>query len=70
MKQQIEWLDIAEAALLTGKSDSTLRRAIPEFERDGNAKRVPIGNKGGQKVLFSRAYLLRRFGSKEPERLR
>jgi len=70
MKQQIEWLDIAEAALLTGKSDSTLRRAIPEFERDGNAKRVPIGSKGGQKVLFSRAYLLRRFGSKEPERLR
>ena len=70
MKQQNEWVDIAEAALLTGKSDSTLRRAIPELEREGYAKRVPIGSKGGAKVLFSRAYLLRRYGSKEPERLR
>lgn len=70
MKQQNDWVDIAEAALLTGKSDSTLRRAIPELEREGYAKRVPIGSKGGAKVLFSRAYLVRRYGSKEPERLR
>lgn len=68
MKQRLEWVDISEAALLTGKSDSTLRRAIPKLERDGFAKRVPIGSKGGAKVFFSRAYLLQRFGSKEPER--
>lgn len=65
MKQQLEWVDISEAALLTGKSDSTLRRSIPQLEREGYAKRVPIGTKGGAKVLFSRAYLFKRFGSKE-----
>lgn len=66
--KQPEWLDISEAALLTGKSDSTLRRAISDMEREGHAKRVPIGGKGGAKVLFSRSHLLQRFGSKEPER--
>lgn len=63
--EKLEWLDISEAALLTGKSDSTLRRAIPDLERNGYVKRVPIGSKGGLKVLFSRAYLLQRFGSTE-----
>ena len=70
MKQQLEWVDIAEATLLTGKSDSTLRRVLPELEREGYAKRVPISGKGGAKVLFNRSYLLRRFGSSQPERVK
>jgi len=70
MKQHLDWIDITEAALLTGKSDSTLRRAIPALEREGYAKRVPITSKGGAKVLFNRSYLVQRFGSKEPEMLR
>ena len=63
------WVDVHEAALLVGKSVSTIRRQIPEIEAAAPAsiRREPLEGKGGEKVLFERAYLLERYGVRAPE---
>lgn len=66
-KQQNEppaWLDVNEAAALSGKSVSTIRRLVssmPEPEAAENIRREPLKDKGGDKILISRAYLVERF---------
>lgn len=64
-----EWLNINEAALLAGKSISTLRRLLPDIEASGpeHIRREPIEGKGGERILLSRAYILERFNVKEEE---
>ena len=63
------WVDVHEAALLVGKSVSTIRRQIPEIEAGAPAsiRREPLEGKGGEKVLIERAYLLERYGVRAPE---
>jgi len=64
------WIGVNEAAALVGKSVSTVRRLIPEIEAAApeSIRREPVEGKGGEKVLFSREYLLERFRVSEPER--
>lgn len=64
------WIGVNEAAALVGKSVSTVRRLIPELEAAApeSIRREPVEGKGGEKVLFSREYLLERFRVSEPER--
>jgi len=65
------WVDVNEAAALVGKSISTIRRLLPDIEENtpDAIRREPIEGKGGEKVLLFRAYLIERFGGKEPEGL-
>lgn len=65
------WLDVNEAAALVGKSVSTIRRLLPDIEENqpDAIRREPLEGKGGEKVFLFRAYLLERFGGKEPEGL-
>lgn len=64
--KQNEWVGVAEAANVAGRSVSTIRRIIAEIKGTEHLKRVP--GKGGERVLFSRAYLLERFNvSVEPQ---
>lgn len=62
------WLTVDNAAALVGKSVSTIRRLLPQVEREEPAaiRREPIEGKGGEKVLLSRSWLLSRFDLKEP----
>lgn len=61
------WLTVDSAAALTGKSISTIRRLLPVMEKEpGAIKREPIKGRGGERILLSRASLLRRFGMPEP----
>lgn len=70
MSNPPSWISVNEAAALVGKSTSTVRRLIPELEAAApeSIRREPVEGKGGEKVLFSREYLLERFRVSEPER--
>ncbi len=61
------WLTVTDAAALVGRSLSTIRRLLPEIESNEPAAimREPVEGKGGEKILLSRAYLVKRFGVKE-----
>ena len=62
------WLDIHEAAALVGKSVSTIRRLVssmPEEEAAEHICREPLKDKGGDKILISRAYLVERYEVQE-----
>lgn len=52
-----DWIDVDEAAQLSGKSLSTIRRLIPEMEQNGHLRREP----GTGKVYISRSHLVTRF---------
>lgn len=60
------WLDVPAAAEFVGKSVSTLRRWIAAVEgKDfaaGNIRREPFKDKGGEKILIARAFLVEQFG--------
>ena len=62
------WLTVNDSAALVGRSVSTIRRLLPEVEKEepGAIKREPIEGKGGEKVLLSRSWLLSRFDVTEP----
>lgn len=70
MDKQNEWLDVQAAADFVGKSVSTLRRWLRDTEgRDyaaGNIRREPFKDKGGEKILIARAFLVEQFGINEP----
>lgn len=57
-KRVADWVGVEEAAALTGKSISTIRRLIPEAEAGGQLHRE---SKSG-KVLFLKSYILKRYG--------
>ena len=63
------WLNINEAAQLSGRSVSTLRRLLPDIEASSpeDIRREPLEGKGGERILLSRAYILERFNVKEEE---
>ena len=65
MEKQNEWLDVQAAADFVGKSVSTLRRWIAQSEGKpfaaGNIRREPFKDKGGEKILLSRAFLVEQF---------
>lgn len=63
-----EWVDINAAAVLVGKSVSTIRRIIRDGIEPEHISRQPMQNKGGEKILLRRAYLVQRFGVASPER--
>ena len=62
------WLTVNDAAALVDRSVSTIRRLLPEVEKEepDAIKREPIEGKGGEKVLLSRSWLLARFDIEEP----
>lgn len=62
------WLTVTDAAALVGKSVSTIRRILPQVEREEPAaiRREPIEGKGGERVLLLRSWLLSNFGINEP----
>lgn len=66
MDKQNEWLDVQAAADFVGKSVSTLRRWLRDTEgKDyaaGNIRREPFKDKGGEKILIARAFLVEQFG--------
>ncbi len=66
MEKQNEWLDVQAAADFVGKSVSTLRRWLRDTEgKDyaaGNIRREPFKDKGGEKILIARAFLVEQFG--------
>lgn len=55
-----QWLDIVAAAALVNRSPSTLRRAIQTAPASA-IRRTPLQGQGGEKILFSRVWLLSRF---------
>lgn len=59
------WITIEEAAKLTGKSTSTIRRAITDKKAVPFVKRVPIDGAGGQKIVINRGYIESRYQVKE-----
>jgi hypothetical protein len=62
------WLTVTDAAALVGKSVSTIRRILPQVEREEPEaiRREPIEGKGGERVLLLRSWLLSHFGINEP----
>lgn len=62
-----EWLDVNEAAALAGRSVSTIRRVISTIEKENpeSIRREPLKDKGGEKILIARAYLVERFEVQE-----
>lgn len=65
MNKQNDWLDVTAAAEFIGKSVSTLRRWLRDTEGKeyaaGNIRREPFKDKGGEKILISRAFLVEQF---------
>lgn len=60
-KKASEWIGVNEAANLVGKSLSTIRRLIPEMEKNAYVRREPETGK----VLIDRGHLVERFGVTE-----
>lgn len=64
------WLDLNEAAALSGKSLSTLRRLVSGMAQEEAAehlRREPLKDKGGEKILISAAYLRARYNLPESQ---
>ena len=62
------WLTVTDAAVVVGKSVSTIRRLLPQIEKEEPEaiRREPIEGKGGERVLLLRSWLLSHFGINEP----
>ncbi len=62
------WLTVTDAAVVVGKSVSTIRRLLPQIEKEEPEaiRREPIEGKGGERVLLLRSWLVAYF-KVEPE---
>ena len=61
-KQNKEWLSIAESVVFTGRSDSTIRRAIKGMTKSLSKQFV---KKEGNKVFIAKAFLKQKFSIEE-----
>jgi transcriptional antiterminator len=67
-----QWVTITEAANISGKSTTTIRRAVASLtktEKTQYIKRVQIVGAGGEKILISRAFIVSRWTITEPHAL-
>jgi len=67
-----QWVTITEAANISGKSTTTIRRAVASLtktEKTQYIKRVQIVGAGGEKILISRAFIVSRWTITEPHTL-
>jgi hypothetical protein len=67
-----QWVTITEAANISGKSTTTIRRAVASLtktEKTQYIKRVQIVGAGGEKILINRAFIVSRWTITEPHAL-